>query len=105
MEDFTTLIHNTFQRGSVREGQLLFETCVKNAFPTFNFRRLELISIDRDNQALEGRSWNHVFQIHATVVKESKVWEVHCHRVTMGTSPDKFVYLDYNTLGFVGYVQ
>lgn len=105
MEDFTTLIHNTFARGSVREAQQLFEICVANAFPTFNFRRLELISIDRDTTSLEGRSWNHVFRIQKKIVKDSTVWEVHCHRVTMGATPDKHVYLDYGTLGFVGYVD
>lgn len=105
MDDFSTLISNTFRRGSVRDAQELFEICIANAFPTFHFRRLELISIDRDNVALEGRSWNHVFNIMKNEVKDSQVWEVHCHRVTMGKTPDKHVYLDYNTLGFVGYVE
>lgn len=105
MDDFTSLVHNTFRRGSVREAEELFEICIRNAFPTFNFRRLELISIDRDNVALEGRSWNHVFYIQKKTVKDSDVWEVLCHRVTMGKSPDKHVYLDYRTLGFVGYVE
>ncbi len=105
MEDFIDLIRNTFERGSVREAQQLFEICVANAFPTFNFRRLELISIDRDLVALEGRSWNHVFRIQKSEVKGCAVWEVHCHRVTMGKTPDKHVYLDFETLGFVGYVE
>lgn len=105
MEDYIALIRNTFERGSVREAQELFEICIANAFPTFNFRRLELISIDRDMIALEGRSWNHVFRIQKAEVKDSPVWEVHCHRVTMGKTPDKHVYLDFETLGFVGYVE
>lgn len=105
MEDFINLIRNTFERGSVRDAQQLFEICVANAFPTFNFRRLELISIDRDYVALEGRSWNHVFRIQKSEIKGSAVWEVHCHRVTMGKTPDKHVYLDFETLGFVGYVE
>ena len=31
------------------------------------------------------------------------VWEVNCHRVTMGKTPDKQVYLDYLTLDFIRY--
>ena len=54
---------------------------------------------------MEGRSWNHVFQIKAGVLNGSPVWEVRCQRVTMGTSPDKNVILDYNSLGFLQYRQ
>ena len=54
---------------------------------------------------MEGRSWNHVFQIRKTVLEDTPVWEVHCHRVTMGRTPDKHVYLDYMTLGFVQYLE
>ena len=54
---------------------------------------------------MEGRSWNHVFQIKACTYKDSPVWEVICRRVTMGKSPDKNVYLDYTSLGFVGYIE
>ena len=35
----------------------------------------------------------------------SAVWQVYCHRVTMGKTPDKHVYLDYMTLGFVKYME
>ena len=65
----------------------------------------ELIRIDRDNLYLEGRSWNHVFEIQKTELDGEPVWEVHCHRVTMGKTPDKHVYLDYLSLGFVKYVE
>ena len=54
---------------------------------------------------MEGRSWNHVFEIRKGEYKGSPVWEVTSHRVTMGKSPDKQVYLDYLTLGFVSYVE
>ena len=54
---------------------------------------------------MEGRSWNHVFQIQAGTHKGSPVWEVKCQRVTMGKTPDKNVYLDYNSLGFVEYIE
>ena len=54
---------------------------------------------------MEGRSWNHVFQIRKTILQDSPFWEVHSHRVTMGKTPDKHVYLDYMTLGFVQYME
>ena len=105
MENYSAMIRNTFELCSIRDGQVFFETCLKNAFPTFNFRRLELIRIDRDNFYLEGRSWNHVFEIRATEIGGCAVWEINCRRVTMGKTPDKQVYLDYNTLDFVRYKE
>lgn len=103
MEDYSAMIRSTFELGSIRDGQVLFETCVRNAFPTFNFRGLEMIRFLRDEQYMEGKSWNHVFEIRATTLENSPVWEVNCHRVTMGSTPDKHVYLDYLSLGFVKY--
>ena len=105
MEDYRAMIRNTFDFGSVRDAEVLFEACIKNAFPTFNFRRLELIRFLRDDHYMEGRSWNHVFEIRKSVLQDHPVWEVHCHRVTMGKTPDKHVYLDYFSLGFVGYME
>ena len=105
MENYGALIRNTFELGSVRDAENLFEICIKNAFPTFKFRRLELIRFMKDNQYMEGRSWNHVFEIKKTELQGQSVWEVHCHRVTMGKTPDKQVYLDYLTLGFVQYLE
>lgn len=105
MEDYGAMIRNTFEKGSVRDAQTLFESCIQNAFPTFHFRRLELIRFVKEEQYMEGRSWNHVFNIKASELNGSPVWEVRCHRVTMGTSPDKQVYLDYMTLGFVSYME
>ena len=105
MENYSAMIRNSFEHGSVRDAELLFEICIKNAFPTFNFRRLELIRFTRDNEYMEGRSWNHVFEIKKSMLNGSPVWEVHCHRVTMGKTPDKHIYLDYESLGFVGYME
>ena len=105
MENYSAMIRSTFELCSVRDGQMFFEICIKNAFPTFNFRRLELIRIDRDQFYLEGRSWNHVFEIQKSQLEGEPVWEVHCHRVTMGKTPDKHVYLDYLSLGFVKYSE
>ena len=53
MENYSAMIRNTFELCSIRDGQVFFEICLKNAFPTFNFRRLELIRIDRE--LLSGR--------------------------------------------------
>ena len=105
MEDYGAMIRSAFEMGSVRDANTLFETCVKNAFPTFHFRGLELVRFWRENQYMEGKSWNHVFEINVTDLDGSPVWEVHCHRVTMGKTPDKHVYLDYMTLGFVQYKE
>ena len=105
MQDYGAMIRSTFELGSVRDAELLFAACVKNAFPTFNFRRLELFRFLRDTPYMEGRSWNHVFEITKTELEGSPVWAVQCRRVTMGKSPDKNVYLDYNSLGFVGYIE
>lgn len=105
MEDYGEMIRNTFELGSVRDAEALFEACILNAFPTFHFRRLELICFVKDAQYMEGRSWNHVFEINADTLNGSPVWDVKCHRVTMGKTPDKHVILDYNTLAFVSYAE
>ena len=105
MEDYGAMIRSTFEYGSVRDAEILFEAFIKNAFSANEFRRLELIRFIRDQQYMEGRSWNHVFEIQKTELKGNPVWAVCCHRVTMGKSPDKNVYLDYMTLGFVGYIE
>ena len=105
MKDYSTIIGNTFEKGSIRDANLLFETCIKNAFPTFNFRGLELIRFLWKDQYMEGKSWNHVFEIRTTMVGNSPVWEVNCRRVTMGKTPDKQVYLDYLSLDFVQYKE
>ena len=105
MEDYSAMIRSTFDFGSVRDAGALFEACIKNAFPTFNFRRLELIRFIREDQYMEGRSWNLVFEIKKSEWKGSPVWEVHCRRVTMGKTPDKHVNLDYLSLGFGGYME
>ena len=105
MGNYEAMIRSTFDHGSVRDAEILFETAIKNAFPTNTFRRLELIRFLRDEQYMEGRSWNHVFEIKKSRWKDQDVWEVRCRRVTMGKSPEKNVYLDYITLGFVSYMD
>ena len=105
MANYSAMIRSVFEQGSVRDAEVLFDTCIKNAFPTFNFRRLELIRFLRDDYYMEGRSWNHVFEINRAEWQGNPVWDVHCRRVTLGRTPDKHIYLDYLTLGFVGYIE
>ena len=105
MENYIAMIRNAFEMGSIRDANVLFETCIQNAFPTFNFRGLELIRFLRQDQYMEGKSWNLVFEIRATSLENTQVWEVECRRVSMGKTPDKHVYLDYLTLGFVKYKE
>lgn len=105
MEDYGAMIRSTFEYGSVRDAETLFEAFLKNAFPTFHFRRIELIRFVRGEEYMEGRSWNHVFEVKRSELEGSPVWEVYCRRVTMGKSPDKHVYLDYLTLGFLRYMD
>ena len=105
MANYSAMIRSVFEQGSVRDAEELFLTCIRNAFPTFNFRRLELIRFLKDEYYMEGRSWNHVFEINRAEWKGNPVWEVHCRRVTMGRTPDKHIYLDFMTLGFVGYIE
>ena len=105
MANYSAMIRSVFEQGSVRDAEVLFDTCIKNAFPTFNFRRLELIRFLKDEYYMEGRSWNHVFEINRAEWKGNPVWEVHCRRVTLGRTPDKHIYLDFWTLGFVGYIE
>ena len=105
MQDYGAMIRSTFEMGSVRDAETLFEACIKNAFPTFHFRKLELIRFVREEEYMEGRSWNHVFEIKRSELTGQKVWEVHCHRVTMGKTLDKHVILDYMTLDFVQYLE
>lgn len=105
MQDYGAMIRSTFEMGSVLDAQALFEACIKSAFPTFHFRKLELIRFIREEPYMEGRSWNHVFEIHKSQLHGQPVWQVTCHRVTMGKTPDKQVMLDYMTLDFVEYLE
>ena len=105
MEDYGAMIRSVFEMGSIRDASTLFELCIKNAFPTFNFRGLELIRFLKQDMYMEGKSWNHVFEIRKVRVSGSDLWEVNCRRVTMGKTPDKQVHLDFMTLGFVQYKE
>ena len=104
MANYTAMIRSTFEMGSIRDAEQLFEACVKNAFPTNDFRRLELIRFLREDQYMEGRSWNHVFEVKAQMLADQEVWYVTCRRVTSGQSPEKKVYLDRQSLDFLRYV-
>ena len=104
MEDYSAMIRATFEMGSINDAQQLFTACVKSAFPTNDFRRLELLRFLRSEQYMEGRSLNHVFEMQAATYNGHPVWDVKCRRVTSGKSPEKHVYVDYLSLGFLCYV-
>ena len=104
MEDYSAMIRSTYEMGSINDAQQLFAACVKSAFPTNDFRRLELLRFVRDDQYMEGRSLNHVFEMQATTYNGQPVWDVKCRRVTSGKAPEKHVYVDYLGLGFLCYV-
>ncbi len=104
MEDYGAMIRSAFEMGSIADAQNLFFACVKSAFPTNDFRRLELLRFLKDRQYMEGRSLNHVFEMEAAEYQGHRVWDVRCRRVTSGTSPEKHVYVDYLSLGFLCYV-
>ena len=77
MEDYGAIIRRTFEQGSVLDAQTLFEAFLHNAFPTFHFRRPEVITFSRWEQArMEGRSWNHVFEITKVDLEGSPAWKV-----------------------------
>ena len=103
MENYSAIIHACFEMGSIRDAESLFVTCVKNAFPTNDFRRLELIRFTKEPQYMEGHSWNHVFEMFASSLNGHPVWDVRCRRVSSGSSPEKHVYIDYYSLDFLQY--
>ena len=105
MENYSAMIRATFEMGSVRDAEALFAACVKNAFPTNDFRRLELIRFTKEPQYMEGRSWNHVFEMSAADLNGHPIWDVRCRRVSSGKSPEKHVYADYISLGFLQYAK
>lgn len=101
MADYSAMIRNAFEMGSVRDAVNLYEICIRNAFPVFDFRNLELIRFLSNPEYMEGKSLNHVFEVEKSSLNGHPVWEVGCHRVTMGKTPDKKAYLDYLTLDFI----
>jgi len=105
MENYSAMIRATFEMGSIRDAEALFTACVKNAFPTNDFRRLELIRFIREEQYMEGRSWNHVFEMKAAMLGSNRVWDVRCRRVSSGQAPEKHVFVDYQSLNFLRYAD
>ena len=98
MEDYGAMIRNTFEYGSIRDAAELFEKIVRSAYPTSQFRGLELIRFLHADRYMEGRSWNHVFEIQKSEIKGKLVWHICCRRVTMGKSPERSAYLDFYSL-------
>ena len=89
------LIKNTFEGGNVRDALLFLTACVRNAFPEFNFRGIEVTRLVTGKKLIQGKSWNHEFTVKYT---ENGAWEVTCHRTSHGESADKKATLDALTL-------
>ncbi len=96
-------VKNTFESGSLKDATIFFETCVKNAFPTCEFRLPELTHLKNSELYAAGKSLNHCFEIFKSVCEGSEVWEVVCRRRN-GTS-EKHVYVDFDSLEFVAYKE
>lgn len=105
MADYSAMIRNTFEIGSREDAFSLFSACVRCAFPTNDYRGLELIRFRREEPYLEGKSMNHVFEIHQSEYRGHPVWDVTSHRISMGQSPDRHALLDYLTLDFIDYTE
>ena len=88
------IIQNTFSLGSVRDASVFLGMCVKNAFPEFHFRGLEITNLMPSTKTVEGKSWNHSLKVTRVELENGKAWEVSCHRVSEGETADKKALLD-----------
>ena len=86
------ILQNTFSYGSIRDASVFLGMCVKNAFPEFHFRGLEITNLMPNK--IKGKSWNHVLKVKRVTDEEGKAWEVSCHRVSEGETADKKAWLD-----------
>ena len=93
---------NTFTLGSIRDAVVFLDMCVKNAFPEFHFRGLEVTNLMATKKIVEGKSWNHSLKVTGVETPTGTAWEVSCHRVSHGSSADKKVILDAETLRPIG---
>ena len=88
------IIHNTFSLGSVRDASVFLSICVKNAFPDFYFRGIEVTNLMSGTKTVEGKSWNHALKVTRVEVNGNKAWEVSCHRISHGETADKTALLN-----------
>ena len=96
------ILKNTFVLGSIRDSAIFLDMCLKNAFPEFNFRGLEVTNLVATKRIIEGKSWNHVFKAVGVDTDDGYVWEVSCHRVSQGKTDDKKVLLSSEDLSIIG---
>ena len=92
---------NTFNSGSIRDAVVFLDMCIKSAFPEFHFRGIEVTNLMATKKIVEGKSWNHVFKITSVTSTLGSAWEISCHRVSHGSSTDKKVMLDAETLRII----
>lgn len=93
---------NTFSEGSIRDAVVFLNMCIKSAFPEFHFRGIEVTNLMATKKVIEGKSWNHILRVSATTSAVGDAWEVSCHRVSHGSTADKKVILDAETLRPIG---
>ena len=86
------IIQNAFSLGSIRDASVFLGMCVKNAFPEFHFRGLEITNLMPNK--IKGKSWNHVLKVKKVELENGAAWEVSCHRVSEGETADKKALLD-----------
>lgn len=98
MEKTEKIIKNTFYSGSLRDAMLFLQICIKNAFPEFHFRGVEIVSLLAHEKILEGKSWNHRFTVKRIEKDGERFWEITCKRTNGGESIEKCVVLSYNEL-------
>ena len=101
MAKYDKIMKNTFESGNVRDALVFLTTCVRNAFPDFNFRGIELVRLVTTRKVIEGKSWNHNFIIRYGEADGAPVWQVSCHRFSHGESADKSALLNADTLELV----
>ena len=88
---------NTFTLGSIRDAVVFLDMCVKNAFPEFHFRGIEVTNLMASKHIVEGKSWNHAFVITLVDTENGKAWEITSKRVG-GTATARKALLDVYTL-------
>jgi len=101
MAKYDKIMKNTFESGNVRDALVFLTACVRNAFPDFNFRGIEIIRLVTSRKVIEGKSWNHDFIVRYGDLDGVPVWRVSCHRTSHGETADKSAILNADTLELI----
>ena len=104
-ENYDEIRERAFTDGSISDADTFFYVCVRNAFPTMNFRDLSLTHLLAERRIVKGKSANHIFTIYEGGTEKERYFEVRYHRFREGVTPDRRVVLEYHTLEFVRYAE